>query len=395
MLDCVENQLGLWVRGIKERGMALPPTPSSVPVSGRSQAWRARTMRWYSLLAAVAACSSHLEAADIASSAPPIRSAGPVVPNRAPKTAFVQPESTRRMVERLAELRRELERNPMASPFASAETAEVLRKQLTEEADPHLSLMLRPKLAMQLLNAGKSEEALAQLDQFGNGMEALRLRLDPQMQARLTIQRALCFLRLGEQENCLATHTSDSCLFPIQGAGIHQIERGSRGAIEALSGRLRSSPDDLQARWLLNLAHMTLGEYPDRVDPAWLIAPRLFAPEYDIKRFRNVAGTVGLDFSTSTVTGGLMFLSETSRLRVTPIRANSSVTTATARSLTAAPKPASPPWSIPKELPAAISTGTGAPTSISRTVMAQTSSFATMDHNKTAAPRCLPGSSLM
>ena len=187
----------------------------------------------------------------------------------------------------------------MASPFASAETAEVLRKQLVEEADPHQRLMLRPMLAMQLLNAGKSEEALELFDQFRNGMEALRLRFDPQMEVRLTMQRALCFLRLGEQENCLATHTCDSCLFPIQGGGVHQIERGSRGAIEVLSARLRSAPDDLQARWLLNIAHMTLGEYPDRVEPAWLIAPRTFASEYDIKRFRDVAGAVGLDVKES------------------------------------------------------------------------------------------------
>ena len=44
----------------------------------------------------------------------------------------------------------------------------------------------------------------------------------------------LAYLRLGEQQNCLVNHTSDSCLFPIDEAGVHRIEGGSRLAIEEM-----------------------------------------------------------------------------------------------------------------------------------------------------------------
>ena len=48
---------------------------------------------------------------------------------------------------------------------------------------------------------------------------------------------------------------------------------------------LRENPDDLAARWLLNLAQMTLGQYPDQVPASQLIPPEVFLSDYDIKRF--------------------------------------------------------------------------------------------------------------
>ena len=92
----------------------------------------------------------------------------------------------------------------------------------------------------------------------------------------------LAYLRLGEQQNCLAAHTSHSCLFPITDAGVHRLPDGSRLAIEEMLAYLPSDPSNLACRWLLNLAYMTLGEYPDGVPPAFLIAPEAFASEYPL-----------------------------------------------------------------------------------------------------------------
>jgi hypothetical protein len=62
-----------------------------------------------------------------------------------------------------------------------------------------------------------------------------------------------------------------------------------------LTAALRESPSDLLARWLLNIAYMTLGEHPHKVPSQWLIPARVFDSEYDIKRFPDVAGRLGLD----------------------------------------------------------------------------------------------------
>ena len=74
-------------------------------------------------------------------------------------------------------------------------------------------------------------------------------------------------LRLGENENCIDCRGESSCILPIAPAAVHTKPRGSRLAIRHFTEYLEQFPDDLEVRWLLNLAHMTLGEYPDKVDP--------------------------------------------------------------------------------------------------------------------------------
>ena len=62
-----------------------------------------------------------------------------------------------------------------------------------------------------------------------------------------------------------------------------------------MTEQLEKYPKDLKRAWLLNIAYMTLGEYPDKVPPQWLIPPKAFESDYDIKRFPDVAGAAGLD----------------------------------------------------------------------------------------------------
>ncbi len=105
----------------------------------------------------------------------------------------------------------------------------------------------------------------------------------------------MAYLRLGEQENCLLNHSAQSCILPIVGDGIHKLQRGSRKAIEILEEQLHRTPNDRKAAWLLNIAYMTVGEYPDKVPIGWRIPPEAFKSEYDIKHFSDVAGNLGLD----------------------------------------------------------------------------------------------------
>jgi len=85
---------------------------------------------------------------------------------------------------------------------------------------------------------------------------------------------------------------------PSQANGVHKSQRGSRKAAELLLEQLNEYPDDLKARWLLNIAYMTLGEYPDRVPPKWLVPPKAFESDYQIPRFYDVAGNLGLDLNS-------------------------------------------------------------------------------------------------
>jgi hypothetical protein len=70
--------------------------------------------------------------------------------------------------------------------------------------------------------------------------------------------------------------------------------RGAEGAFRELIADLEKDPNDLKLRWLLSIAALTLGKYPDDVPEKWRVPPSTLESEYDIGRFYEVATEVGL-----------------------------------------------------------------------------------------------------
>jgi hypothetical protein len=103
-------------------------------------------------------------------------------------------------------------------------------------------------------------------------------------------------MRRGENENCIMCRGESSCILPIVPAAVHTSPAGSRLAIRHFTEYLERIPDDFGVRWLLNLAHMTLGEYPQKVDPKYLISiDKWLKSEFDIGKFRDIAHEAGVD----------------------------------------------------------------------------------------------------
>jgi hypothetical protein len=103
-------------------------------------------------------------------------------------------------------------------------------------------------------------------------------------------------LRRAENENCIACRGESSCILPISPAAVHTNPAGSRLAIEHFTEYLRQFPDDLEIRWLLNVAHMTLAEHPHKVEPRFLLSlDRYNRSEFDIGRFRDIVALVGVN----------------------------------------------------------------------------------------------------
>jgi hypothetical protein len=204
-----------------------------------------------------------------------------------------EPASTQRMAALLQQITRDAD--PMRNPFRSTEQVAKLRTMIAQTTDFGQRMELRMQLIQHLLQTGQADAALKENEEVIEVTKSLGPSQDAKLMPRLLTTSALCYLRMGEQENCLLNHNADSCLFPIQGGGVHVLQRGSRGAVAVLTDILKKYPGDLQARWLLNIAYMTLGKYPAKVPPEWLIDPKLFASDYDIKHFPDVAAKVGLD----------------------------------------------------------------------------------------------------
>lgn len=184
---------------------------------------------------------------------------------------------------------------------------------------------LPPSAPLAQLGRLKAQLADAEL-KLGNEEEAIRLLRDcderhlPKLTARwseakkrglfLSVKFALgvAYLRLGETQNCCKQNTADSCIMPIQGDGIHTEEEGSRRAIECFQFVLNNSDERsvmwLRSRWLLNLAHMTVGDYPERVPKNYLIPQAQFLAGEPFTKFTNVAAQKGV--ATFSLSGGVI-----------------------------------------------------------------------------------------
>ncbi|MBI1840520.1 MAG: CRTAC1 family protein [Verrucomicrobia bacterium] len=214
--------------------------------------------------------------------------------------SFTQAASTRRMVERLAKIERDVD--PRNMRFQDERMVQMLRSQVRVETNSQAQLELRFDLGVSLLQAGETAQALHELESLEQFVNSNGGHFSEQGRIDLRLRKAVTMLRLGEEENCLLNHNADSCIFPLRPSGFHQLPRGSRGAVTLLQEQLTEFPSDLASRWLLNIAHMTLGEYPEKVPSRWVIPPKVFASEYDMPRFPDVAGAVGLD--TENLAGG-------------------------------------------------------------------------------------------
>ena len=203
-------------------------------------------------------------------------------------------EGARRMAERLETIARETD--PQDHPWLNTKRAEGLRALVEQATSPREYLELMPRYAAELLRAGRTNEAIKALQDLdhastGGGTNALT----PENRRFLRHQMAISYLRLGEQENCQQHHNTESCLMPIRGGGIHARPQGSQEAMRVLTEQMKEDPGDLSAHWWLNIAAMTLGEYPDGVRKDWLIPEKAFESDYDIKRFHDRAPDLGLD----------------------------------------------------------------------------------------------------
>jgi hypothetical protein len=127
---------------------------------------------------------------------------------------------------------------------------------------------------------------------------------NPWYEANIEALLGVAALRRGESDNCIACCTDASCIFPLARAAVHQQPAGSRRAIQHFTAYLEKRPEDIGVRWLLNIAYMTLGEYPEKVPARHLIPLEPFRSRIDVGRFSNVAAQVGLDALGENNAGG-------------------------------------------------------------------------------------------
>jgi hypothetical protein len=163
---------------------------------------------------------------------------------------------------------------------------------------------LRP-LAFQEMRLGNTEVAIEHFERaLKEVLPRMKAKIDPKEIVDARFDLGVAYVRLGETSNCLARHTSRSCILPIGGDGVHVDQAGSLAAIEVFEALLEQNPEHARARWMLNLAYMTLGRWPDGVPERWRTNPEVFASDEEFPRFEDVARERGL--TISDLAGGVI-----------------------------------------------------------------------------------------
>ena len=183
------------------------------------------------------------------------------------------------------------------------------RRRLTAELEnPTFSTLswrvsIARELARDHLRFGEAEEAIRLLSDAMN--EELREQPEVSHEVELLQELAVASLKMGELDNCVSPDGRLICALPMDKSAIHEDKQGANGAIEYLMRLLELEPDNIRAIWLLNIAHMALGTYPDGLPPQFRLEPQAFESEHHIGRFKEIAPYASL-YAVNTAGGSII-----------------------------------------------------------------------------------------
>jgi hypothetical protein len=197
-------------------------------------------------------------------------------------------------LQRICDARREA---TSAALSAGAHYLARLKAPPREAQDPSALADAHRDLGQIYAHEGDVARAIAEMEAAYRIVSADRRRDRAFESALAYVEEVLGVLQLrrGELDNCIHDHNAARCIFPIRGPGQHTRPSGSASAVEYFRRHLRRNPGNLEVRWLLNVAYMTLGRYPGDVPRDLLVPPSALESGDDPGRFVDVAPAMGLD----------------------------------------------------------------------------------------------------
>ena len=211
-----------------------------------------------------------------------------------------------RMIEILSQIANQ---TPQLNPYLGRAEIERMQEQLNDPLLVHtLSVPSLVSFKMTLgfhhLRVGENQQAITQMEEAQLLVQRKSEEVPETLKETLLMMLAVAHLRVAETENCLQCDNGDVCIFPIQADALHVHVSGSRSTMIYLLELLEQNPENLSARWLLNIAARTIGEYPQGVPLQLRIPEEKFTSTSNISRFINRAPELGLD--TTSLSGGII-----------------------------------------------------------------------------------------
>jgi len=184
--------------------------------------------------------------------------------------------------------------NPEINLYANKKRLAWLQNQIF---DDHISAALQHQsvIANEMLNAGYTQQSIDQYNEVLYTIDSLKINPPESFMTAIQDLLAITHFRHGEETNCLDGHNTESCIMPIRGAGIHRNKNNAEIAINIYKSLLEKNPKNYVYRWLINLAYMVKGDYPDKVPHRWLIPQLTPSDSITFPEFTEIAESAGLD----------------------------------------------------------------------------------------------------
>jgi hypothetical protein len=172
--------------------------------------------------------------------------------------------------------------------FGTAVASELQARLAAGNLDPATEIGIRMNLGIELIRHGRFDEAI----EVGS---APVLETTPDSRSSRLLLQAVARMQIAEETNCVHEHQPSSCILPIRPEAVHRLPDQSRLAGDLYLEYLRSNPDDLHIRWLLNLSRMITGDFPDGVPEALRLPEGSLSSPIDFPRWVDVAPELGVN----------------------------------------------------------------------------------------------------
>jgi len=211
------------------------------------------------------------------------------------KSEVLQPPSTVKMIALLKDVYSQIDPSKI-NYFANGRRAEMMRSAMEIQSDPSKKVLLKMRYGLELIRAGKNENAIIVLEQVVSKMKANpRPNLVNIYQANRAL--AIAYLRVGEVQNCVNNESESMCIMPFDKEAVYKDKRSVKMAISILNEMLSIASTEKEAIWLLNFAHMANGSYPDQVPSKYLMPLSSFDSDYQIEKFKNIGAEINANIN--------------------------------------------------------------------------------------------------
>ena len=179
--------------------------------------------------------------------------------------------------------------------FGDANLRGALARLDAGDVEPAQEVQLRGQAGWEMVRLGRFLEAIEQLEVALALVESQPPAKVQDPHRRISLTLAMAHFQVAEDANCVENHSARSCILPFAPEAIHLRREHTRIAGDLLAQHMSRHPDDLQARWLLNLSRMLTDSFPDGVPPGLRLPADALADESGFPEWRNLSSALAVN----------------------------------------------------------------------------------------------------